>query len=178
VRDFTDFYALKAAWSSATFGPARDGDGERVIAHLHKELAELREAIALDQENTDRTARIHEELADICLLAMDLWWRSGGEDDDFCDYCAEVHSGDVRSAVEAISRYLANVVSVMGLAVSLWDVAFCALGHSMDPLERKFAELQTRTWPDWRTVPLGQPIEHVREAETHHGDRPDASRTR
>ncbi len=50
-------------------------------------------------------------------------------------------------------------------AVVLWDSATRAIGPAFDAvIEAKFAEVQKRTWPDWRMVPADQPIEHVRAA--------------
>lgn len=55
-------------------------------------------------------------------------------------------------------------VDIINLAV---DGAMRA-GHTptdlIKALEKKFDLMQKRTWPDWRTVEAGKPIEHVRSA--------------
>jgi hypothetical protein len=61
------------------------------------------------------------------------------------------------------SDALTEAVDIAVLAV---DVAFQLGFGGLDftwAYERKIEKNMARQWPDWRTVPAGQPIEHVRE---------------
>ena len=148
-----EFYARKAAWSREVFGPQQRVEG--VIAHLRKELQELQRAMG------DEGA-IREELADICLLAIDLSWRAGGTAADFrgVENASFIAYSD---AADYIGRHLDSMMPPAALAAILWDIAFRALGCDLGPIEAKLAKIKTRKIPDWRTVPADQPIEHVRE---------------
>lgn len=67
--DLGDYVERQREWSRRTFGP-----GQRTIGltrHIEKECAEIREA------PTDR-----EEWIDVIILAIDGFWRAGGQPDD------------------------------------------------------------------------------------------------
>ncbi len=165
--DFASFFERKATWSLKTFGPEQRPAG--VIAHIRKELVELQAAIA-----GGKPSAILEELADVCLLAIDLSWRTGGCAADFLPSIEGARHGI--SASEAL-KYLHADLEWSGDsprvgAVVLWDSATRAIGPAFDAvIEAKFAEVQKRTWPDRRMVPDDQPIEHIRaDAERTHGE--------
>lgn len=158
--DVIEFYERKAAWSREAFGPKQTTDG--VVAHLRSELKELRAAIDEPDRQIGDVAAICEELADICLLAIDLSWRTNGTAADFrgTTNCTRIVP---RDAADYIGRHLNSTMPPAALAAVVWDLAFRALGCDGAPIEEKFAKLKQREWPDWRTVPADQPIEHVRE---------------
>ncbi|MGL4442171.1 MAG: hypothetical protein ACRCU1_01010, partial [Alsobacter sp.] len=155
--DVAEFYSRKAAWSRETFGTRQTTDG--VIAHLRKELAELEGELG-----GGNAAGIREELADICLLAIDLSWRAGGTAADFrrTSICTRITPID---AADYIDRHLSSTMPPAALAALLWDIAFRALGSDAAPIEAKLVKIKTRKIPDWRTVPADQPIEHVQEID-------------
>jgi hypothetical protein len=157
---FQDLYQRKRAWSIETFGP--DGGVDRVLAHMRRELGELREAIR-DQERS----AIRAELADLCLLALDLSWRSGGSAADFVGAFAVRHHVSFGYCAENIERCLGECMPPRQAAVAIWTLAYCALYCELYPIEEKLAENMQRRWPDWRTVEPGQPIEHLRESTGH-----------
>jgi hypothetical protein len=78
--------------------------------------------------------------------------------------------------VEADPNDLGEWADVIILALD----GACRAGHEpqtiIDTLIARQARNEARVWPDWRTVPEGQAIEHVRGAETlcgkRMGDRP------
>lgn len=173
--DLVTFFEEKAAWSLATFGPAQGIDG--VVAHIRKELIEVEKAMAAGDE-----AAVREEFADVALLAIDLWWR----DPDAMTaarfrremrYGAKPPDSDwagidaARTVTVALIRWHLAAIDRWGggaPACEIWRLAIYAiasdeaLGHA--ECLAKFAKLKQREWPDWRTVPADQPIEHVREA--------------
>ncbi len=61
-----DYVYAQRLWSSKTFGPGRRTLG--ICAHIAKELDEIRAA------PTDLT-----EWLDVMILAMDGYWRAGGD---------------------------------------------------------------------------------------------------
>lgn len=67
--------------------------------------------------------------------------------------------------IEAAPNDLSEWIDVVILA---FDGAWRA-GYTSDEiasaLEAKQTKNESRTWPDWRTVPEGKPIEHVRGDE-------------
>jgi Protein of unknown function (DUF550) len=156
-----EFYERKRKWSLETFGPAQTTDG--VVAHLRSEVRELYEAI-----HAGNTAGVREELADICLLAIDLSWRAGGSAADFRG-TANFSCINPRDAADYIGRHLDSSMPPAALAAVVWDIAFRALGCDGAPIEAKLAKIKTRKIPDWRTVPADQPIEHVREVAISFG---------
>lgn len=154
--DLKAFYANFQAWSLETIGPLQSPAG--VIAHLRKEVEELRRAIEANDG-----ANIREELADIAILAIDLSWRAGGSAEDFGGFGGRIAPAD---ALRYIFLHLSSKMTPPALAVLLWDIAFRALGSDPAPIVAKHAVNKARTWPDWRTIAPDQPIEHVRKPVT------------
>ncbi len=85
--------------------------------------------------------------------------------------------GDRTTALLAhIRKELDEIAADPGDVVEWVDLVFLAtegafrVGHSpaaiIAAMQAKLARNEARTWPDWRTVPAGQPIEHVREEPT------------
>lgn len=106
IEESVWFYLTKArAWSGATFGPGHRTAG--VVDHIRKELVEI--------EASPQDLR---EWTDVVILALDGFWRAGGEPDQL-----EVY------------------------------------------LHEKLGKNMRRLWPDWRSAPTGQAIEHVRGVE-------------
>jgi hypothetical protein len=66
----TDYLIRQWAWSRVTFGIGRRTQG--ILKHIRKELAEI--------ENKPEDL---EEWIDVCILAMDGFWRHGGKPEDF-----------------------------------------------------------------------------------------------
>ncbi len=67
--DILAYYARQIEWSRHTFGPALRTKG--VIDHIRKELVEI------EREPHDLT-----EWVDVVILAMDGFWRHGGNAED------------------------------------------------------------------------------------------------
>lgn len=173
--DLAAFIDEKVAWSRATFGPAQGVAG--VIAHIRKEIVEAKKAMEAADE-----AAVREEFADICLLAIDLWWR-GRKESDGGVFAFEAGRHDPVPPLAPLpsvrSLWLARIADVLEeleaghelssyAAWRIWALA-CRLitgerAGGYAEIAGKFAKLKQRTWPDWRTIAPDQPIEHVRDA--------------
>jgi hypothetical protein len=93
------------------------------------------------------------------------------------EWSAETFGPGERTAalVEHMRRELVEVLADPADIVEWVDIVFLAtegaarMGHTpeafCEALKAKLAKNKARTWPDWRTVPAGQPIEHVRTDE-------------
>lgn len=186
--DLVKFFDEKAAWSLATFGPQQRVSG--VVAHIRKELAEIREALAAGD-----SLKACEEFVDVALLSIDLAWRSGPHVDGLLFATALREGGGVESSrahpmldgasSAAIQQMLTSAIEVhlsslerTGLwwrtriikrAAMIWANAMAGAASESKEAERrllaKYAEIQTRKVADWRDVPVDQPIEHIREED-------------
>lgn len=90
------------------------------------------------------------------------------------EWSAETFGPGERTAalVEHMRRELVEVSADPADVMEWVDIVFLAtegaarMGHSpeafCEAMRAKLAKNKARTWPDWRTVPAGQPIEHVR----------------
>jgi len=71
----------------------------------------------------------------------------------------------VRKELEEIARAPADLTEWIDVALLAFDGALRA-GHApatiASALAAKLAANQARTWPDWRSVAPGDPIEHIR----------------
>lgn len=65
-EDIVTYFERQIAWSRETFGPALRTKG--VLDHIRKELAEI-----------ERDPNDLSEWVDVIILAMDGFWRHGGE---------------------------------------------------------------------------------------------------
>jgi len=74
----------------------------------------------------------------------------------------------IRKELVEIERHPTDLEEWIDVVILALDGAWRA-GHSVKEvvacLERKQAKNEARTWPDWRTVPVDQAIEHDRSAE-------------
>lgn len=102
MNRFVDYFKRQIEWSQKTFGPGWRSKG--ICAHIRKEVDEV------EANPTDLF-----EWVDIMILAMDGYWRHGGDPAELLDF-----------------------------------------------LQIKQDRNMAREWPDWRTVPEDQAIEHKR----------------
>lgn len=184
--DLVKFFDEKAAWSLATFGPQQRVSG--VVAHMRKELAEVREALAAGD-----SGKACEEFVDVALLAIDLAWRSSLYVDGLVfvtalNKCQRFWIGDstfegaASSAIQgmllgAVEVHLSAIersglwwpVRIVERAAMIWEIAMAGAAAEPREAERrllaKYSEIQTRKVKDWRDVPADQPIEHIREED-------------
>lgn len=175
-----DFLKRQAAFSEKTFGP-----GERtqaVLAHIAKELEEIRlepwdtvewiDVVLLTFDGARRAGH--------SLEHMVAQWPIGGTED------LAASLGDLARVLEGLEPPTGDPLAIlprleMGKALverepdnaSAWmRLAVWALegarrtnrtpAQVLEQLEEKFARNQARDWPDWRMVPAGKPMEHVR----------------
>ena len=73
MSEFVNYYRDQIEWSRRTFGPARRTKG--IIEHIRKELLEI-------EADPDDLM----EWTDIIILAMDGFWRHGGDPKDLLGY--------------------------------------------------------------------------------------------
>lgn len=74
----------------------------------------------------------------------------------------------IRSELEEIEREPDDLEEWVDVMLLAFDGAM-RQGHPpaaiAAALEAKLAKNKARRWPDWRTVPEGEPVEHVREVQ-------------
>jgi hypothetical protein len=70
---FLDYYRRQIEWSRKTFGPGRRSNG--IVSHIRKELLEI------EADPDDLT-----EWVDVVILAMDGFWRHGGDPKDLLGF--------------------------------------------------------------------------------------------
>lgn len=163
-------------WSTATFGPGRRTDA--VINHIRKELDEVRADL------TDLS-----EWVDIFILSVDGMWREGVspeavviqllhpmESSGTSITAADLTTGFTKSQrfgkltasqfADEVEAFLDGEVVGFSLTATsaLWG-AMAACYYELDVIKAihaKWNKNRLRQWPDWRTIPEGQPIEHVK----------------
>lgn len=145
------------AFSLRTFGPGERTAG--VVAHIRKELAE----IAADPDDVV-------EYADVVILAFDGAMRAGHAPAAVADaflvtLARNEGNAYVAFAVEDAARAPQDVK-----AWALVAARACEAGALRGFLRSavlaavidKQARNESRTWPDWRSLPADAPIEHVK----------------
>lgn len=180
--DLLTFLRAQMAFSERTFGPHQRFEG--VLAHLRKELVEIRadpldlvewiDAVLLSLDGARRAGHSVEALAAAWPggLSHDLvgsLQRLG--DIGRAWFGPTAAPLDVASLMEAAMARVENDPGSIQPWLSVTVLAFEGGRRAGgDPttlvatLSAKFERNQRRRWPDWRTLDADQPIEHQRGA--------------
>ena len=163
---FVELLKEQHEWSLKTFGPNQRTAG--VLEHLQKEVEEV-------SAQPDDLA----EWADCVLLAVDGAMRAGASPEmlatymrpevDVPDMC-KTYSGKLHDLKRdaAYMKTMNHLGEWKAWGVLADKILVCALkhGHTLDDTLRaaktKLRVNQQRIWPDWRTIPDNQAIEHIR----------------
>lgn len=143
------------AFSEKAFGPSTSTEG--IKKHIQSEIEEIR------KDPSD----IYEWI-DVLILAIDAARREGMTVEEVADWFDPDDRDEVLSSgLQELQSYLDDPSpsweNIAGVAMA----GAIAFGVGIKPILEALAEKQaineSRKWPDWKSVPAGQPIFHEKE---------------
>lgn len=163
---FVELLKEQHEWSLKTFGPNQRTAG--VLDHLQKEIEEV-------SAQPDDLA----EWADCLLLAVDGAMRAGASPQRLAAYISpdteilemrKTYSGNLHELKRDVGhmKTLNHLGEWKAWGVLACKILVCAakkgytLGDVFAAANEKLQINKQRIWPDWRTIPDNQAVEHIR----------------